>query len=141
MQSLLAYILLVMYTVTGVQGMGKMYISLVNSKSRKEIENNGKNTFLFDDNGTITWLESPKYAGFSDTGEFVLLDFPYFGFDLTSIEGSMSNFEVSLNGSMSNFEVSLNGNSLFYLCSDQRIFLDKRCSGARAARITYVEYL
>ncbi|KAM9909724.1 hypothetical protein OXX69_005172 [Metschnikowia pulcherrima] len=128
MQSYLAYILLVMYTVTGVQGMGYMYISLVTSKSRKQIANNGKNTFLFDDNGTIMCLEAARYVGFSESGVFVLLDFPYFGFDLTSIEGSMSKYEVSLNG-----------DSSFYLCSDQTICLDKRCSGARAARITYVK--
>ncbi|KAM9926630.1 hypothetical protein OXX59_003094 [Metschnikowia pulcherrima] len=128
MQSYLAYILLAIYFVTGVQGMGYMYISLVTSKSRKQIANNGKNTFLFDDNGTIMCLEATKYVGFSESGEFVLLDFPYFGFDLTSIEGSMFKYEVSLNG-----------DSLFYLCSDQNICLDKRCSGARAARITYVK--
>ncbi|KAM9937834.1 hypothetical protein OXX80_002651 [Metschnikowia pulcherrima] len=128
MKSYLDYILLVMYTVTGVQEMGNMYIFLVNSKSRKQIANNDKNTFLFDDNGTIMCLEAARYVGFSESGDFVLLDFPYFGFDLTSIEGSMSKYEVSLNN-----------NSLFYLCSDQTICLDKRCSGARAARIIYVK--
>ncbi|KAM9894400.1 hypothetical protein OXX79_008731 [Metschnikowia pulcherrima] len=126
----LAYILLAIYFVTGVQGKGYMLVSLVDDKSSRQIANNDTNTFLFNDNETIMCLEAEKYFGFSESGEFVMLDSPYFGFGLTSIGGSMSKKKVSLNN-----------NSLFYLCSDKRIFIDKRCSGARAAHITYVKYL
>ncbi|KAM9910449.1 hypothetical protein OXX69_004480 [Metschnikowia pulcherrima] len=130
MKSFSAYMWLAIYFVTGVQGKGYMLISLVNGKLRRQIANNDKNTFLFDDNGTIMCLDAAQYFGFSESGEFVMLDSPYLGFDLTSIAGSMSKYEVSLNN-----------NSRFYLCRDKRIFIDKRCSGARAARITYVKYL
>lgn len=130
MKLFLAYIFLAIYFITGVQGEGYMLVSLVDGKLSRQLANNNQNTFLFGDNGTMKCLEAEKYFGFSESGEYAMLDSPYLGFDLTLIAGSMSKYELSLNN-----------NSRFYLCRDKRIFIDKRCSGARAARITYVKYL